>query len=128
MQSQFNRKPRNRVEHTLKLKLSEKTASYKRATCFRSFTPSTATATAPWSYRGVLNSRMATQLKVEELRAELAQRRLSTTGTKPTLVSSPPSFFLLHRFDAHSSKHLSMRVTSYRSGGLRPLFAKKVGS
>uniref|UniRef100_A0A2N9EH92 SAP domain-containing protein n=1 Tax=Fagus sylvatica TaxID=28930 RepID=A0A2N9EH92_FAGSY len=29
---------------------------------------------------------MATQLKVEELRTQLAQRGLTTTGTKPTLV------------------------------------------
>jgi len=35
---------------------------------------------------------MAGKLKVEELRTELAQRGLSTTGTKPSLVlpSSPP--------------------------------------
>ncbi|KAL6957899.1 Poly [ADP-ribose] polymerase 2 [Sarracenia purpurea var. burkii] len=34
---------------------------------------------------------MAKKLEVEELRAELAQRGLSTTGTKPTLVSNPSS-------------------------------------
>lgn len=31
-------------------------------------------------------SKMASQLKVDELREELAKRGLSTTGTKPTLV------------------------------------------
>ena len=33
-----------------------------------------------------LHSKMANKLKVEELRNELAQRGLTTTGTKPVLV------------------------------------------
>jgi poly [ADP-ribose] polymerase len=38
---------------------------------------------------------MATQLKVEELRTQLAQRGLTTTGTKPTLVQ--PSFSHIYK-------------------------------
>lgn len=71
---------------------------------------------------------MASKLKVEELRNQLAQRGLTTTGNKPTLVSltTPlsPSLSSLGRRDF--DQLLILSSCSFR--GSRSLFAKKTSN
>ena len=54
---------------------------------------------------------MASKMKVEELRAQLHQRGLATTGTKPTLV--PPSLLLFFSLPFHNHDLAPLKCVIY---------------